>query len=104
MEPNIANSVANRASFTIDFRRPDKDVLLARGDAVAGGGARRVGAGNLPRSAGGMRATGDRRGGVAAAEQQYRHMRLPWVRATTRSSRFRPTGMAPCGNGISTIR
>jgi N-carbamoyl-L-amino-acid hydrolase len=26
--------VANRASFTLDFRHPDKDVLLARGDTV----------------------------------------------------------------------
>ncbi len=34
VEPNTSNSVANRASFTIDFRHPDKDVLLARGDAV----------------------------------------------------------------------
>ena len=25
-----------RATFTIDFRHPDKDVLLARGDAIAG--------------------------------------------------------------------
>ena len=36
VEPNTSNSVANRASFTIDLRHPDKDVLLARGDAVAG--------------------------------------------------------------------
>jgi N-carbamoyl-L-amino-acid hydrolase len=36
VEPNTSNSVANRASFTIDFRHPNKDVLLARGDAVAG--------------------------------------------------------------------
>ncbi len=36
VEPNTSNSVANRASFTIDFRHPDRDVLLARGDAVAG--------------------------------------------------------------------
>ena len=36
VEPNTSNSVANRASFTIDFRHPDKNVLLARGDAVAG--------------------------------------------------------------------
>jgi len=32
--PNTSNSVASRASFTIDFRHPDKNVLLARGDAV----------------------------------------------------------------------
>ena len=36
VEPNTSNSVANRASFTIDFRHPDKDVLSARGDAIAG--------------------------------------------------------------------
>lgn len=36
VEPNTSNSVANRASFTIDFRHPDKAVLLARGDAIAG--------------------------------------------------------------------
>lgn len=36
VEPNTSNSVADRASFTIDFRHPDKDVLLARGDAIAG--------------------------------------------------------------------
>ncbi|MBV9250830.1 MAG: M20 family metallo-hydrolase [Acetobacteraceae bacterium] len=36
VEPNTSNSVANRATFTIDFRHPDKEVLLARGDAVRG--------------------------------------------------------------------
>ena len=36
VEPNTSNSVADKASFTIDFRHPDKDVLLARGDAIAG--------------------------------------------------------------------
>jgi N-carbamoyl-L-amino-acid hydrolase len=36
VEPNTSNSVPDRASFTIDFRHPNKDVLLARGDAVAG--------------------------------------------------------------------
>jgi N-carbamoyl-L-amino-acid hydrolase len=36
VEPNTSNSVAHRASFSIDFRHPDKDVLLARGDAIAG--------------------------------------------------------------------
>src|SRR5262249_50593675 len=35
VEPNTSNSVANRATFTIDFRHPDKDVLLARADALA---------------------------------------------------------------------
>jgi N-carbamoyl-L-amino-acid hydrolase len=36
VEPNTSNSVANRASFTIDFRHPDREVLLARGDAIPG--------------------------------------------------------------------
>jgi N-carbamoyl-L-amino-acid hydrolase len=35
VEPNTSNSVAHRVSFTIDFRHPDKDVLAARGDAIA---------------------------------------------------------------------
>jgi N-carbamoyl-L-amino-acid hydrolase len=34
--PNTSNSVANHASFTIDLRHPEADVLLARGDAVRG--------------------------------------------------------------------
>jgi N-carbamoyl-L-amino-acid hydrolase len=36
VEPNTSNSVANRVRFTIDFRHPDKDVLIARGDAISG--------------------------------------------------------------------
>ena len=36
VEPNTSNSVANRVSFTIDFRHPDAAVLLARGNAVLG--------------------------------------------------------------------
>ncbi|HXA22810.1 MAG TPA: M20 family metallo-hydrolase [Acetobacteraceae bacterium] len=36
VEPNTSNSVADKASFTVDFRHPDKNVLLSRGDAVAG--------------------------------------------------------------------
>ncbi|HME27490.1 MAG TPA: M20 family metallo-hydrolase [Acetobacteraceae bacterium] len=36
VEPNTSNSVANKVSFSIDLRHPDKDVLLARGGAVAG--------------------------------------------------------------------
>jgi beta-ureidopropionase / N-carbamoyl-L-amino-acid hydrolase len=35
VSPNTSNSVADRASFTIDFRHPDAGVLTARGDAVA---------------------------------------------------------------------
>jgi N-carbamoyl-L-amino-acid hydrolase len=33
--PNTSSSVADRVSFTIDYRHPDKAVLLARGDAAA---------------------------------------------------------------------
>jgi N-carbamoyl-L-amino-acid hydrolase len=36
VEPNTSNSVANLARFTIDFRHPDKRVLIDRGDAVRG--------------------------------------------------------------------
>lgn len=36
VQPNTSNSVADRVAFTIDFRHPDKAVLLARGDAIAG--------------------------------------------------------------------
>jgi N-carbamoyl-L-amino-acid hydrolase len=36
VEPNTSNSVACKASFSIDFRHPDGAVLLARGDAIAG--------------------------------------------------------------------
>lgn len=32
--PNTSNTVADRVRFTIDFRHPDKDVLLANGDAI----------------------------------------------------------------------
>ena len=34
VNPNTSNSVADRVRFTIDFRHPDKDVLLQRGDAI----------------------------------------------------------------------
>lgn len=36
VEPNTSNSVANLACFTIDFRHPDKRVLIDRGDAIRG--------------------------------------------------------------------
>ena len=36
VEPNSSNSVANRVQFSIDFRHPAADVLLARGDAIRG--------------------------------------------------------------------
>lgn len=34
VSPNTSNSVANRATFTIDLRHPDKAVLVAKGDAM----------------------------------------------------------------------
>lgn len=34
VSPNTSNSVADRVRFTIDFRHPAKEVLLARGDAI----------------------------------------------------------------------
>jgi beta-ureidopropionase / N-carbamoyl-L-amino-acid hydrolase len=34
VQPNTSNSVANRVEFTIDLRHPDRDILLARGDAI----------------------------------------------------------------------
>jgi N-carbamoyl-L-amino-acid hydrolase len=36
VQPNSSNSVADRATFTIDLRHPDNAVLSARGDAIAG--------------------------------------------------------------------
>lgn len=35
VEPNTSNSVANKASFSIDLRHPDPKVLKQRGDAIA---------------------------------------------------------------------
>ena len=34
VSPNSSNTVADRARFSVDFRHPDKDVLLINGDAV----------------------------------------------------------------------
>lgn len=34
VRPNTSNSVADQVEFTIDLRHPDRDVLLARGDAI----------------------------------------------------------------------
>ena len=34
VSPNTSNSVANRATFTIDLRHPDKGVLVEKGDAM----------------------------------------------------------------------
>ncbi|MDJ0389453.1 hydantoinase/carbamoylase family amidase [Roseomonas sp. E05] len=36
VSPNTSNSVAERVRFTIDLRHPEKEVLLARGDAITG--------------------------------------------------------------------
>ncbi|MXP65775.1 Zn-dependent hydrolase [Roseomonas sp. M0104] len=36
VSPNTSNTVADRVRFTIDLRHPAKEVLLARGDAIAG--------------------------------------------------------------------
>ncbi len=36
VSPNSSNSVAGQVVFTIDLRHPDRDVLIARGDAVGG--------------------------------------------------------------------
>ncbi len=35
-EPGTSNTVARKVVFTIDLRHPDKAVVLARGDAIAG--------------------------------------------------------------------
>jgi N-carbamoyl-L-amino-acid hydrolase len=109
VEPSIANSVANRASFTFDFRHPDKDVLLAGGDAVAGVVlAAVVGGGDVPRSAGGIRALVIDAAERAAAEQQYWHMRPP--SGPCHDAQFAvpvcPTAMisSRAGNGSATIR
>jgi N-carbamoyl-L-amino-acid hydrolase len=34
VHPNTSNSVADRVRFTVDFRHPDRKVLLDRGDAI----------------------------------------------------------------------
>jgi len=111
VEPNTSNSVANRASFTIDFRHPDKDVLLARGNAVAGvvqAAVRDAGVTvqenfhALPVEFSPLVINTVER---AATEQRFRHMRLP--SGAFHDAQFVvpvcPTGMifVPCRNGIS---
>ena len=111
VEPNTSNSVANRASFTIDFRHPDKDVLLARGDAVAAWCRRRCA---TPACRCRRRSTPCRWNSRplvidaverAAAEQGCGHMRLP--SGAFHDAQFVvpvcPTGMifVPCRKGIS---
>ena len=111
VEPNTSNSVANRASFTIDFRHPDKDVLLARGDAIAGVVQAAVrGAGvtvqenfhALPVEFSPLVIDAVER---AATEQRRGHMRLP--SGAFHDAQFVvpvcPTGMifVPCRKGIS---
>jgi beta-ureidopropionase / N-carbamoyl-L-amino-acid hydrolase len=111
VEPNTSNSVANRASFTIDFRHPDKDVLLARGDAIAGVVQAAVrGAGvtvqenfhALPVEFSPLVIDAVER---AATQQRRGHMRLP--SGAFHDAQFVvpvcPTGMifVPCRKGIS---
>ena len=111
VEPNTSNSVANRASFTIDFRHPDKDVLLARGDAIAGvvqAAVRNAGVTvqetfhALPVAFSPLVIDAVER---AAAEQRLRHMRMP--SGAFHDAQFVvpvcPTGMifVPCRKGIS---
>jgi len=111
VEPNTSNSVANRASFTIDFRHPDKTVLLARGDAVVGVVQAAVRDASvtveetfhaLPVSFAPSVIDAVER---AAAAQAFRHMRLP--SGAFHDAQFVvpvcPTGMIflPCHKGIS---
>jgi beta-ureidopropionase / N-carbamoyl-L-amino-acid hydrolase len=111
VEPNTSNSVANRASFTIDFRHPDKAVLLARGDAVAGvvqAAVRNAGVTvqenfhALPVEFAPVVIDAVER---AATEQRFRHMRLP--SGAFHDAQFVvpvcPTGMifVPCRKGVS---
>jgi N-carbamoyl-L-amino-acid hydrolase len=111
VEPNTSNSVANMARFTIDFRHPDEDVLLARGDAVAGvvqAAVRDAGVTvqetfhALPVEFSPLVIDAVER---AAAEQRYKHMRLP--SGAFHDAQFVvpvcPTGMifVPCHKGIS---
>ena len=111
VEPNTSNSVANRASFTIDFRHPDKDVLLARGDAVAGVVQAAVRDADvtvketfqaLPVQFAPLVIDAVER---AAMEQECKHMRLP--SGAFHDAQFVvpvcPTGMifVPCRKGVS---
>ena len=111
VEPNTSNSVASRASFTIDFRHPDKNVLLARGDAIAGvvqAAVRNAGVAvqetfhaEPVAFAPAVIEAVER----AASAQHYRHMRLP--SGAFHDAQFVvpvcPTGMifVPCHKGIS---
>ncbi len=110
-EPNTSNSVADRASFTIDFRHPEKDVLLARGDAIAGvvqAAVRDAGVTvqetfhALPVEFAPLVIDAVER---AASGQSYSHMRLP--SGAFHDAQFVvsvcPTGMifVPCRKGIS---
>ena len=111
VEPNTSNSVANRASFTIDFRHPDKNVLLARGDAIPGvvqAAVRDAGVSvqetfhALPVEFSSLVIDAVER---AATNQAYRHMHLP--SGAFHDAQFVvpvcPTGMifVPCRKGIS---
>ncbi|HEX5326884.1 MAG TPA: M20 family metallo-hydrolase [Acetobacteraceae bacterium] len=111
VEPNTSNSVANRASFTIDFRHPDKTVLLARGDAVRGvvQAAVRTTAAEVTETFHALPVVFAETvvGAVeqAAAAQGLRHVRMP--SGAFHDAQFAvpvcPTGMlfVPCRTGIS---
>ncbi len=111
VEPNTSNSVPDKASFTIDFRHPDKAVLLARGDAIRGvvqAAVRNAGVSvhesfhALPVAFAPQVVDAVER---AAQAQGYRHMRLP--SGAFHDAQFVvpvcPTGMifVPCRKGIS---
>ena len=111
VEPNTSNSVANRVSFSIDLRHPDKKVLLARGDAIAGvmqSAVRDAGVSvqetfhALPVEFSPLVIEAVER---AAVDQGYRRMRMP--SGAFHDAQFVvpvcPTGMifVPCRNGIS---
>lgn len=111
VEPNTSNSVANRVTFTIDFRHPDAAVLLARGDAILGTVQAAVRDADvtvvenfraLPVAFDPMVVDAVER---AAAGQAFGHMRLP--SGAFHDAQFVvpvcPTGMifVPCREGVS---
>ncbi len=98
------STTAPGSSFTIDFRHPDKDVLLARGDAIKGvvQAAVRETFHTLPVAFSPLVIDAV---ACATEAQGYRHMRLP--SGAFHDAQFVvpvcPTGMifVPCRNGIS---
>jgi N-carbamoyl-L-amino-acid hydrolase len=111
VEPNTSNSVPDKASFSIDFRHPDKNILLARGDAIARvvqAAVRNAGVAvqetfhALPVAFSPMVIDAVERAAVAL---DYKHMRLP--SGAFHDAQFVvpvcPTGMifVPCRKGVS---